>query len=87
MWFKYGLKAQKLQKQHALKGQKLLAASPWVIMNANPSPCKGVLGSCLRKLSMYIFCHNRNCLNNSSKYRENTQIREINRVKILKSEK
>ncbi|RHK43976.1 hypothetical protein DW064_15855, partial [Segatella copri] len=25
MWFKYGLKAQKLQKQHALKGQKLLA--------------------------------------------------------------
>ncbi len=23
MWFKYGLKAQKLQKQHALKGQKL----------------------------------------------------------------
>ena len=25
MWFKYGLKAQKLQKQYALKGQKLLA--------------------------------------------------------------
>ena len=25
MWLKYGLKAQKLQKQHALKGQKLLA--------------------------------------------------------------
>ena len=25
IWFKYGLKAQKLQKQHALKGQKLLA--------------------------------------------------------------
>ena len=25
MWFKYGLKAQKLQKPHALKGQKLLA--------------------------------------------------------------
>ena len=25
MWFKNGLKAQKLQKQHALKGQKLLA--------------------------------------------------------------
>ena len=23
MWFKYGLKAQKLQKQHALKAQKL----------------------------------------------------------------
>ena len=25
MWLKYALKAQKLQKQHALKGQKLLA--------------------------------------------------------------
>ena len=25
IWFKYGLKAQKFQKQHALKGQKLLA--------------------------------------------------------------
>ena len=25
MWFMYGLKAQKFQKQHALKGQKLLA--------------------------------------------------------------
>ncbi len=24
IWFKYGLKAQKFQKQHALKGQKLL---------------------------------------------------------------
>ena len=27
IWFKYGLKAQKFQKQHALKGQKLLAQS------------------------------------------------------------
>ncbi len=25
IWFKYRLKAQKFQKQHALKGQKLLA--------------------------------------------------------------
>ena len=25
IWFKYGLKVQKFQKQHALKGQKLLA--------------------------------------------------------------
>ena len=25
MWFKNGLKVKKLQKQHALKGQKLLA--------------------------------------------------------------
>ena len=41
MWFKYGLKAQKLQKQHALKaqklqkqhalkGQKLLAQGVWL---------------------------------------------------------
>ena len=29
MWFKNGLKAQKLQKQHALKGQKLLAQGVW----------------------------------------------------------
>ena len=42
MWFKYGLKAQKLQKQHALKGQKLLAqGSALGIMDANLSPCKG----------------------------------------------
>ena len=42
MWFKYGLKAQKLQKQHALKGQKLLAqGSALGITAANLSPCKG----------------------------------------------
>ena len=35
MWLKYGLKAQKLlyqdssRKQHALKGQKLLAQGVW----------------------------------------------------------
>ena len=29
MWFKYRLKAQKFQKQHALKGQKLLAQDVW----------------------------------------------------------
>ena len=28
MWFKYGLKAQKLQKQHALKAQAPEAARP-----------------------------------------------------------
>ena len=42
MWFKYGLKAQKLQKQHALKGQKLLAqGSALGIMAVNKAPCKG----------------------------------------------
>ena len=45
IWFKYGLKAQKFQKfqkQHALKGQKLLAqGSALGITAANLSPCKG----------------------------------------------
>ena len=42
MWFKYGLKAQKLQKQHALKGQKLLAQGiALVIMAISKAPCKG----------------------------------------------
>ena len=52
MWFKYGLKAQKvqkqhalkvqLQKQHALKGQKLLAqGSALGIMAISKAPCKG----------------------------------------------
>ena len=42
MWFKYGLKAQKLQKQHALKGQKLLAQGTALgIMAINKAPCKG----------------------------------------------
>ena len=48
MWFKYGLKAQKLiaqgngHKQHALKGQKLLAQGNALgIMVINKTPCKG----------------------------------------------
>ena len=42
MWLKYGLKAQKLQKQHALKGQKLLAqGSALGIMAMSNAPCKG----------------------------------------------
>ena len=48
MWFKYGLKAQKLlaqgngRKQHALKGQKLLAQGiALVIMAISKAPCKG----------------------------------------------
>ena len=42
MWFKYGLKAQKLQKQHALKGQKLLAHGIALGMMAiGKAPCKG----------------------------------------------
>ena len=52
MWFKYGLKAQKLQKQHALnqrspaegkgKGQKLLAHGIALgIMAISKAPCKG----------------------------------------------
>ena len=42
MWFKNGLKAQKLRKQHALKGQKLLAqGSALGIMTIIKTPCKG----------------------------------------------
>ena len=48
MWFKYGLKAQKFlalgngRKQHALKGQKLLAQGIALgIMAISKSPCKG----------------------------------------------
>ena len=40
-WIKYGLKAQ-FQKQHALKGQKLLAqGSALGIMTIGKAPCKG----------------------------------------------
>ena len=42
MWFKYGLKAQKPQKQHALKGQKLLAQGIALgIIAICKAPCKG----------------------------------------------
>ena len=49
MWFKNGLKAQKLQKQHALKGQKLLAQGIALGMMAiSKAPCKGkILMFCL----------------------------------------
>ena len=42
MWFKNGLKTQKFQKQHALKGQKLLAQGNALGMVAiSKTPCKG----------------------------------------------
>ena len=42
IWFKYGLKAQKFQKQHALKGQKLLAQGiARGMMAISKAPCKG----------------------------------------------
>ena len=42
MWLKYGLKTQKLQKQHALKGQKLLAQGIALGIKAiSKAPCKG----------------------------------------------
>ena len=54
MWFKYGLKAQKFlalgngRKQHALKGQKLLAQGIALgIMAISKAPCKG---------KSFIFC-------------------------------
>mgnify|MGYP000697416233 CR=1 FL=1 len=52
-WFKYGLKAQ-FQKQHALKGQKLLAqGSALGIMAVSNAPCKGnSLINCLEFLKL-----------------------------------
>ena len=42
IWFKYGLKDQKFQKQHALKGQKLLAQGIALgTMTIRKAPCKG----------------------------------------------
>ena len=42
MWYKYVLKGQKLQKQHALKGQKLLAQGIALgIIAISKAPCKG----------------------------------------------
>ena len=56
MWFKYGLKTQKLQKQHALKGQKtqklqkqhalkgqklLAQGNALGIIAVSKAPCKG----------------------------------------------
>ena len=55
MWFKYGLKAQKLQKQHALKGQKLLAQGIALGMMAiGKAPCKGK--SLVNCLVLESFC-------------------------------
>ena len=48
IWFKYGLKAQKFQKQHALKGQKLLAQGNALgTMTISKAPCKG---------KSFVFC-------------------------------
>ena len=42
MWFKHRQKALKFQKQHALKGQKLLAQGIALGMMAiSKAPCKG----------------------------------------------
>ena len=42
MWFKYGLKGPKAQKQYALKGQKLLAQGIALgIIAISKAPCKG----------------------------------------------
>ena len=39
-WFKYGLMAQKFQKQHALKGQQLLAQGNVLgIIAISKAPC------------------------------------------------
>ena len=68
MWFKYGLKAQKLQKQHALKGQKLLAQGIALgIMAISKSPCNypgrcpGLGASALSGRVARSFCPFRAC--------------------------
>ena len=42
-WFKYGLMAQKFQKQHALKGAEALSPGqrPGYIIAISKTPCKG----------------------------------------------
>ena len=60
MWLKYGLKAQKLQKQHALKGQKLLAQGIALgIIAISKAPCKGK--SFVNCLVLESFCPFRAC--------------------------
>ena len=55
MWLKYGLKAQKLQKQHALKGQKLLAQGIALgIIAISKAPGKGK--SFVNGLVLESFC-------------------------------
>ena len=54
MWLKYGLKAQKLQKQHALKGQKLLAQGIALgIIAISKAPCKGKMIIALKQYRLY----------------------------------
>ena len=58
MWLKYGLKAQKLQKQHALKEQKLLAQGIALgIIAISKAPCKGK--SFVNCLVLESFCPHR----------------------------
>ena len=52
MWFKYGLKAQKLQKQHALKGQKLLAQGS-ALGNLMAQTSRPVRAKALKYLAIY----------------------------------
>ena len=73
MWLKYGLKAQKLQKQHALKGQKLLAQGVWgkTCESSVTYKCRGNL-SLLRDTD--LFCRNKD-FNNENSYKSNYSYR------------
>ena len=64
IWFKYGLKAQKLQKQHALKGQKLLAqGSALGIIAVNKTPYKGKsFVNCLIFLEAFALTGRQTCV-------------------------
>ena len=52
IWFKYGLKAQKFQKQHALKGQKLLAQGI-ALGNYGSKPVRPVRAKALKYRTIY----------------------------------
>ena len=60
-WFKYGLMAQKFQKQHAQKGQKLLAQGNALgIIAISKAPCKGksfkTPGNNIKLLPLQVGC-------------------------------
>ena len=69
MWFKYGLKAQKPQKQHALKGQKLLAQGIALgIIAISKAPCKGKSLVNTRFFKAFALTGRQGCVHNNCFY-------------------
>ena len=66
MWFKYRLKAQKFQKQHALKGQKLLAQGIALGIKAmSKAPCKGNSFNIARSFKAFALTGRQICAQNN----------------------